>query len=180
MELNESAPQERRETWRADVTLPLRWCRLPGLADAEALAEALGLAELHRGEMVLSHLDRDLQDCIDRMQDPAVGEGLRVLADAVRRLCVPADASERAVPTRMNLSADGISFEVSSSAAHFEPRDWLGVAITLPDGMPCMVCVEVIWVGDTDGKALVGGRFHHVQDHAARRLNRHMLLLSAH
>ncbi len=171
---------ERRESWRADLELPLRWCRLPGFVDADTLASALGLEAWHRRERILADIDDPLRQAIDLVADPQAATALRLLEVAVRRLTEPTHGDAVGEPTPVNLSVDGLSFLLHGSDPHLQPRDWLGVALTLPDGYPVITCVEVVWVGSTTDRLHVGGRFHHVTEHAARKLNRYMLLTSTH
>jgi hypothetical protein len=171
---------ERRESWRADLELPLRWCRLPGFVDADTLANALGLEAWHRREGILADIDAPLREAIDQVSDPQAASALRLLEVAVRRLTEPAQGASVGEPTPLNLSVDGLSFMLPGDELHLQPRDWLGIALTLPDGYPVITCVEVVWVGSTKERLHVGGRFHHVTEPAARKLNRYMLLTSTH
>ena len=177
---NDNFLDERRESWRTNLELPLKWCRLPGLVDADTLAEALGLQLWTRHERVMADLEAPLRDAVGQITDRHARTAICLLEEALRQLSAPDELDAVGQPTPVNLSADGMSFALPDAEIVIEPSDWLGVAVQLPDGYPLTACVEVAWVGATGSSVFVGGRFHHVQELSARKLARFVLLHSAH
>ena len=166
---------ERRHALRADVELPLAWCVTPGRLDTAELAARLGIQGWHRQAQLLEQLE-PLSGHIDQVQDVHAAAALRVLEAAVRGLAEPAETPMIGEPTRLNLSAEGLSFCLAERSDEVLPRSWLGVAIGLPQGAPVLANLEVVWTGDTSDQMYVGGRFQHLDPESDRRLSRFLLL----
>lgn len=172
-----AAAEERRETLRLTLALPLRWLAYAGQPTLERVGSDLGADHALGPRWEAARLAAELERALARLPDAATVAALKVLGRQVELLTdVALACPDPPPPVSLSLSAEGLGFVTETPLAI---GSWLGFQLVLPGGYAVLGSARINRCVETGGGWRLGARLAELAPGAERRLNRFLLQQSA-